>query len=500
MTGWKTYIDWNNDGDFVDALEDISAYVVHASWKRGRDYASTLTGQTTSLSGSITLTNFNGEWNSFNSSSPFYGLFKSGLKFQIVYDDGISPIIQASGFVDKLNININVSGQHTATISAYGPLGWLKKKSTAVTMHQDIRTGEAIDVLLDSAGWPAGMREIDNGYTLIPYWYSISSRSIVDLMRDLEASEYGTIYETKDGKIGFASRLRNKLPVYGVSAATLSDAPGATLQYSDIQQTEAEVYDCASATVLSHVVIDSAILWTCGQIGESSPSIAPGATLDIWASCPNSMSDTSIVAVQSWTTPVATTDFRANTTALGSGADITSDISVTVSKFSSDLKISLKNNNAATAYIIFLQARGSALQKSTSSVSSGTGDNQFPISAPWLPSVDVAQGYCDQVVADFKDLKPILSVQYPAFRSAAQKAESLARDLMHRITLTATGRSKLGVSADFIVDAISMEIMNNIEWSTTYEVQQAPAYVAAWVLGATAACHLGTDTKLVGSW
>ena len=32
---WKISIDWNRDGDFSDAGEDITAYVMRASWNNG---------------------------------------------------------------------------------------------------------------------------------------------------------------------------------------------------------------------------------------------------------------------------------------------------------------------------------------------------------------------------------------------------------------------------------------------------------------------------------
>jgi hypothetical protein len=38
-------IDWNNDGDFSDTGEDVTARTMKCEWRRGNDYASQLTGQ-----------------------------------------------------------------------------------------------------------------------------------------------------------------------------------------------------------------------------------------------------------------------------------------------------------------------------------------------------------------------------------------------------------------------------------------------------------------------
>ena len=49
---YQLLVDWNNDGDFLDTGEDVSARVARLEWQRGRDNASTLTGR--SISGKLT--------------------------------------------------------------------------------------------------------------------------------------------------------------------------------------------------------------------------------------------------------------------------------------------------------------------------------------------------------------------------------------------------------------------------------------------------------------
>ena len=55
MVVWSVYVDWNNDGDFSDPGEDITAFVSSIGWRRGRDHASDLTGRAVSLSFEIDL-------------------------------------------------------------------------------------------------------------------------------------------------------------------------------------------------------------------------------------------------------------------------------------------------------------------------------------------------------------------------------------------------------------------------------------------------------------
>ena len=38
-------VDWDNDGLFEGGVEDITAFLYDASWSRGKNYASMLTGR-----------------------------------------------------------------------------------------------------------------------------------------------------------------------------------------------------------------------------------------------------------------------------------------------------------------------------------------------------------------------------------------------------------------------------------------------------------------------
>ena len=42
---YNVYVDWNNDGDFSDSNEDISADVTAVTARLGRNFASQLTGE-----------------------------------------------------------------------------------------------------------------------------------------------------------------------------------------------------------------------------------------------------------------------------------------------------------------------------------------------------------------------------------------------------------------------------------------------------------------------
>ena len=72
-TNYNLFVDWNNDGDFADADENISSYVQRLEWERSRDLANNLTGEYVSGILKVVLKNTSGIFSSFNSGCDLYG-------------------------------------------------------------------------------------------------------------------------------------------------------------------------------------------------------------------------------------------------------------------------------------------------------------------------------------------------------------------------------------------------------------------------------------------
>ncbi len=496
---YKLYVDWNNDGITGEIHEDVTDYLLSISWRRGRDHASTLTGQTTSLSFTAELDNRDGRFNSFLSTGPMYGLILPGRMVRLVSIFSGATTTQFTGYLESIQPHPDIGGGHTATLSGFGPLGKIARQSVSVALQTNQDTGTIIDAILDAAGWPTDKREIDRGATVVPYYFTTEKRNVLDLIRELEASEGGAIYETKDGKIGFESRMRRRMPPYNASQATFSDAADADLGYESIEQSDPvdEIYNRATAKVQRYELREEAVLWTLAE----SPTIAPGASKSFWASV-----SSDVAAVYEWTTPVASTDFTANANSFGTGTDLSASITVAVDKFATSMKVTLTNGAASTASITSLSARGVALValdpvtvRADDEDSQETyGIREYPIDAPWLPSTNTAQGYVDDTVADRKDPKPLITIGYRANRSTSQLIESLARDIGHRITVVGDGVSLLGIDGDFYVEAITQTLDKaGTDHRTTYEISSADTVDPCFILGVSA---LDGSDPLLESW
>lgn len=89
------------------------------------------------------------------------------------------------------------------------------------------------------------------------------------------------------------------------------------------------------------------VIWTYSQTPKA---ITASQTIEVWATFEDPCIDI--------TTPVATTDYTANTQADGAGTDKTAQISINITKFANSAKLLITNNDAGTVYLTFMQLRG----------------------------------------------------------------------------------------------------------------------------------------------
>lgn len=505
---WLFKIDWTNDGDFGDAGEDVSAYVLEGSYQRGRDYASNLTGKCSAGTCALTLLNTDGRFSPFKADGPLYGKLLPRRKIQISTYNTVGPAtaIQWTGFIDSITPTADLSGRHTVEITGVGPLAVISDRTVTVALQTGENTGTLIGLILTAAGWPAGDRSLDVGKTVVPYYWC-DNKNALEAIRELEESEKGFVYETKDGKIAFENRLHRYSGTHLVSQATFTDdtAPGAgELGYQSIGHEDllGEVYNIASATTTQYSAGTLADLWQLADSGSLSPAIAADETLTFWAEPPSSSAE----LVLTWTTPAATTDYTANSLPTGNGTNATADMSIVATKFARSMKIEITNGGASTAYITLLKARGiplvagdpTSVESQDATSITAYGERTYPIEAPWLSDTTIASKYCDAIVVDFKNPRPVVSMEYLAIDSADHVAEMIARDIGDRVTVDADDSAMLGFDDEFYVETISVSLANSFEWNVAYNLAPCPTLAAdMWQLGTS---ELGTETVLVDAW
>lgn len=92
-------------------------------------------------------------------------------------------------------------------VVALGPLTKLASKKVSSALYKEITTGQAIGIILDAAGFPAILRDIDPGDVTLPYFWlnDEDAKGAIDKIVNSEGIT-AEFYEAGDGKLTFRSR------------------------------------------------------------------------------------------------------------------------------------------------------------------------------------------------------------------------------------------------------------------------------------------------------
>src|SRR3990167_4570398 len=452
----------------------------------------------------VTLDNRGGTYSSFNTASPIYGSALPGRKIRITGTANGTSVTMWQGFLTRLVPQTHPNRDKVVLLEGEGPLGYLNQRKVNVAMQTNKLTGSLIDTVLDEAGWDSTARSIDMGQTTITRFWADRKPTMLAL-RDIEFTENGFVWETKDGKVAFYDRNARLAGSSQTSEGTFTDSTTGTLGYSHIRQADPleQIFNIFETDVQLYTVGATGTLWTLAETGTASPLInRDGGTRTFWANYPVATSPTEDIAVDVWTTPTATADFNAYTDQAGTGTLLNTSIGLAVDKFGNAMKMTFTNNSPTSdAYLTFLQARGTPVSKSDparvtvedATSQSAYGERTWTNPAPYVPSTDEADSWGLFNIGIYASPIPVLLLTYPAHRSTAHLQQMIDRDLNDRITVTATGSAGLSINEDFYIETEFHEINAQREHTVTYALSQANQFSDFWVLDSS---ELDTATRL----
>jgi hypothetical protein len=85
-----------------------------------------------------------------------------------------------------------------------------------------------------------------------------------------------------------------------------------------------------------------------------------------------------------------------------------------------------------------------------------------------------AEAYCDGVLAEFADDRPIVELSFYATSSAALRDQAVSRRVGHKVTVTANGDTGLGIERDFFIENIGHQWSNAAKlWQCTWQLSPA---------------------------
>jgi hypothetical protein len=507
--GFASYgvlVDWNNDGDFSDANENITTDVLSFATVQGRSLASQVTGKAIAGMCEILLKNNTGKYSSFNTASALSGSILPNRRVKIESQTPTNETIFL-GYLENIIPSVDSQGVTTAKLVALGSIKRFATTKVSVPMTTSSTTGVVVGAILDAVGWAAGDRTIATGNTTLSRYYADNINSL-QALREVESTEAGFIREGKDGKIIFENRQHRYTATRSkTSQATFTDAAGSDLSYNGIIQHDPLdlIFNRFIGSVKTEAVGSVATLWThpVANTSGDAPKIKIGESVTIIAEYPNEITGNDQTSVNAWTTPAATTDYLTNTAQNGTGSNTTSSMTVAVSKASKTMEIKITNGHTADVYLTKLQARGTPVtasntvkvlsEDSTSQTSYGL--KEFPAGgeAKWIPNQEEANDWARYHLAAYKDPTATLTLTVNANQSTAVIKKMLELDVSDRITVTASNLVKLGISRDFFIETIRHTVVAGGKHDLSFELSDTSGYAGFWVVGVS---KLGQETRL----
>jgi len=435
-------VDWDNDGVFEHGTyEDITADVEGISYERGKDeklpfdLIKANTGRC-----EIVVKNIDRKYTPTYSSSVLYPNVKPKRAVRVRFTFNNTLYERFYGYIEDI-IPHPKKQERYASIFCVDGMDFLAKEDARCALQENQYTGVLVGKALDSAGWPTAKRRIDTGVDQIALWYSRGKA--LNEIRKIEDTEVSFFYIDGSGNAVYEDRHHRLKGDHLVSQASFDD----TMTDLPFEYRAQSVFNKVKCSVTPHDVAALAEIWQLVDVPNSEtlagvPSLSPGESRSFIASYDNFAREV--------VTPVATTDYLANTAEDGTGTDKTSDISLSFDSWSNGAKVTLTNDASVLVYITFLRIRGklytdeeAVVAVAEDSTSQDTYQKRtLDLTGDFMSDINTAEELCKYALSLRKDPQPELEMTFWGSTDTLM-TQILAREISGRITIS---NAELGIT------------------------------------------------------
>jgi len=501
---WGCLIDFDNDGAY-EADGNVSADLRRIEFRRGRGYSPQTLWRAATGRATVTLRNSSGNYSPSNRDGPHYGNFRPGRRLRILWAEGSAALAPAwSGFMVAPRVQPRLSAVNQTVLRAEGPFAILNRERIYLIGSTSRTEGDAINAILDAAGWPAGDRDIDDGVLTELGLHWVDGISALEAMRQVAATGLGQLFESRDGKVVYHNRRRRLIPPYNAAAYTFGDYPAdGVLPFGEPQEHDAlaGVLNRFEAEVKAYTIAGADMqVWSSAAVSEK---VGVQELLTVVAQGSGRTGLPGIgeatVGVLDWRDPVVA-DFSMKANSDGSGAAVPFTI-VATRKFFTRMEIDLRNTGQVAGYLTSARAFAKPVRQDDSvfvpggSAVSQTayGARDYRLPAPFFDNQQDARDAIGYVTEQYKDPHPRLTLPVNARRSDAVSTAVVNIDTPTRINVTAANAAGIGIAAeDYFVEAESHVAGPKLH-QVRYELAPAASTVTYWVVGSS---RLGVQTRL----
>ena len=237
-------------GDAAALIVDVSAQVQSVNTVRGRNL---LTEQFQTGTATVVLQDQLGYWNPQNTASPYYGQLLPLRKIQISAVDPATSLTSYlfSGYITSYNYrqSQDVGEVSTTTLTALDAtqLLTLATVSTVTGAVAGETTGIRFERILDTLGWPSGMRDVDTGATTCQADPG-TSRTGSAALQTVASTEFGAFYIDTQGRVVFQDRNLTSTSVGGTPTAFVDSGAGIRYSNADFKLDDSQIFNQANVT------------------------------------------------------------------------------------------------------------------------------------------------------------------------------------------------------------------------------------------------------------
>lgn len=261
-------VDWNNDGDFNDAGEDVTLDLINTQpvvCERGKDQIRLLSPP---MAGSFNceLNNQSRDYSVENELSPLYGNLLPGrsLRLQFLTSGDVTyPIF--NGILDEIS-QYPAWGRRAVALPALGSLSKLKGKRISTSLYENIDTGTAINHVLTALGWGPN-RSIATGQTILK-WFWLENEDAFDAIVTILTTEGpgAAVYENAAGWFIFEDRHYRLTAVRSTSSQfTFTGYDYISRDNYTYESGVRDIINACEVQVVTRSAKAQSVLWRYGQ-------------------------------------------------------------------------------------------------------------------------------------------------------------------------------------------------------------------------------------------
>lgn len=482
---YRVYVDWNADGTFTGPRDEVTSDVLDGriplTMQYGRDQTRALSPIAPGES-RFALDNQSRLYSPENTSSALYDQVVPSRSMMVTGTVGASTYTMLRASFDDLKLYPGREDRYLS-VECRDPLGQLVGATVSTALYQGITTGQAVAVILDAVGWPAGLRDIDPGATIMPFWW-LDGADAFQAIQDLILTEGPPALVTVDSSARFVFRSRHHRLLL-TSSNTVQSTWRSSGSLEPVVSSPAD-YNAGFKEIVNAIAFELPQMIVSGELttvwqSQGPISIAAGQTVQITA-----QGTTPFLNAQ---TPVADTDFTLLTGAVSvalirtSGASTTIQLTAGSTAVIADLSLRAQAVSTSNTIQVVAEDAGSIAKYKRQSLPSDK--------APKWASPGDAQAICQVLLGQRAERLPTISVTMVS-ANTTRVTQQLTRNLSDRVHLV---ESHTGLDADCFIEQIGHAItQGGAEHKTTFGLEKAPAQAAGvFILGSATSGVLGTN-------